>query len=258
MIKNIKIVFLILVIGVGAFAIDPNKPWDVNIVSFKDFGTSNQPVTGWGDKETYMVQGNSNVGTTSSNLVKKQPTTWAWNDISNYYKNYSQTVANLTDTLSVSSGGALSLNLNSGINVISMDKSQWKRLWGINITGGDDTSRLFINIDNSGTVDLGGLTWNLGNDVDTSQILVNIANADILKSGYGKQVSILAPNATFQNGGGITLYGNLICKDMGGGSYNVHKSTFKGDGIVTVVPEPSSFILSIFAFVSLMLKRRRK
>ena len=74
--------------------------------------------------------------------------------------------------------------------------------------------------------------------------------------------SILAPYATFENsnaGDSIDLKGNLIAKNIAGGAYNIHPSnTFKGDGIVTVVPEPSSFILSIFAFASLVLKRKRK
>jgi len=177
--------------------------------------------------------------------------------IADYFLDTSATLGTLEPTVNHNNHfGALSVSLESGLNVVEIGADEFKAAWGFDVYGPADAT-LIVNIPDT-TVSFDWIGWNFYNGVAWDDVLVNLPNAQSLGISSSGHVSLLAPNAdtTFPQG---LLTGNLVVGNLvGGGQVNV--SPFGGGENVPkpVIPEPATVVLLVGTLPLVARHRRRK
>jgi choice-of-anchor A domain-containing protein len=192
------------------------------------------------------------------------------------YESESSQLAGLSSTPGTSITINQGLQLNSTLVaatmvVYNLTSLQWTGLGGFQFNAGQT---IIVNVAVSGSINGGNaftLTANGSQAGNTgtgfSRILFNFVGAtgtvNLGNEGYG---TILAPDATVQNGGQV-VNGQIIAQTLGGIGELHDASAFAGvlpDGPSGSIPEPSSFflagvaLLAFRAFSKPFLNRREK
>ena len=170
--------------------------------------------------------------------------------MSEFFRTTSDSIGAMSATTAASnSWGMLSINAQSGTNVVSLDGATLRNAWGLSITGPDDAV-VYVNVPNE-TVSLNWTGWEYHGGISAGDVLLNMPNATRLTLSSANAVNILAPDAETYFGAGL-IEGVLIVGDLqGGGQVNI------GAFDHAPVPEPATMVL-LSGLGAVVLGRRRR
>jgi len=133
--------------------------------------------------------------------------------ISTYFKDVSTTVGGLANTAATTDlYGALSVTVNSGNNVTSIDATTLFNAYRFTVTGPSDAV-LYVNVTGSTAPSLNHTEWIYAGGIPATHVLLNYPNANTLTLTNDNNVNILAPHTVVDGSGGYVV-GNLIVGDM--------------------------------------------
>jgi choice-of-anchor A domain-containing protein len=169
--------------------------------------------------------------------------------VSSYFKDFSSDISKLAANNTYNNSyGALSANLISGVNVITIYSATLKSAYSFTVNGPADAI-LYINVPGTDVV-LDSTNWYYNGGIAPSDVLLNYFNASSLDLSGGNTVNILAPHAHTNFSSGLVT-GNLIVGDLDCGG-QVNLGHFESE---VPVPEPSTLILLSAGGLVFLLKR---
>ena len=191
-------------------------------------------------KPEYMfnVTGTAASGQTYSPVVN-------FDSVTTYFKGVSSYLSGLDDTTGYSNNyGNLTINIGSGLNIVTMSASEFNSAYGLTVSG-SSSGILIINLTGE-TAELDSTTLA---GIDSSKVLLNYFDTSSLNLTGGNTLNVLAINAAtnFVNG---HINGNLIVSSLTGNG-QVNEGYF--DAQEEVIPEPAT--LALLGLGGIILRR---
>lgn len=145
--------------------------------------------------------------------------------------------------------GMLTVNGQSGLNIVTVDAATLKSAWGFTVNAPADAV-VVINVTGNNVL-LDSTNWSYQGGVSGGNVLLNYAEASALSLSGGNTVNLLAPlaNVNFKSG---VLTGTLIAGNLTGGG-QVNLGHFTGGASI---PEPT--LLAMLGAGGLLILRKRR
>lgn len=162
--------------------------------------------------------------------------------VSSFLLAQSNAAAALADNntlVNINFGGEYLVNLNPGVNVVSIAASALGAAnnYGFTVNGaGAPGATLIINVVGGGAATLDSTTWTYSNGASSLRTLLNYNGATSLALSGGNKVNFLAPNAAVHYSSGV-VEGNLYAGSLTGSGQVNWIGGFEG-----TIPSPSAFI----------------
>jgi len=214
--------------------------WDGNVVVggyVSNYGTIMGNVTSGGmcSSAATVCSPPSVTGTVSQNVPYSPSVDFT--ALQEYYSCLSFSASLLNSTVSAVSYSKVKPNSTSCAIALSAGRNVAYALFsGIDIVtlgGGDSTSVLFLNVNDTGTI-LWPATWQIPGNVNKSAIIVNVLQASVI-SGFNFTTPIIAQGSTLTGigiGGNVTISSTVVVKSLGLGTTYSFSPTSTSDSTV--------------------------